>query len=49
MKVARLKNFIGEISGLPVDRQEEALLKFFKDWKGNFDQVDDVLFMGVKI
>ncbi len=49
MKVARLKSFIGEISGLPVDEQEIALVKFFKDWKGNYDQVDDVLFMGVKI
>jgi ligand-binding sensor domain-containing protein/serine phosphatase RsbU (regulator of sigma subunit) len=49
MKVARLKTFISEISGLPVDRQEEALTKFFKDWKGDYEQVDDVLFMGMKI
>ncbi len=49
MKVARLKTFIGEIYGLPVDRQEEELIKFFKEWKGNYEQVDDVLFMGVKI
>lgn len=49
MKVARLKTFIGEIYGLPVDSQEEALIKFFRDWKGNFVQVDDVLLMGVKI
>jgi serine phosphatase RsbU (regulator of sigma subunit) len=49
MKVARLKTFIGEIYGLPIDSQEEALIKFFRDWKGNFEQVDDVLFMGVKI
>jgi ligand-binding sensor domain-containing protein/serine phosphatase RsbU (regulator of sigma subunit) len=49
MKVARLKNFIGEIYSLPVDKQEEALVRFFKEWKGNYDQVDDVLFMGVKV
>lgn len=49
MKVARLKNFISEIFNLPVDKQEEALVRFFKEWKGDYDQVDDVLFMGVKV
>ncbi len=49
MKVARLKKFIGEIYSLPIDKQEEALVRFFKEWKGNYDQVDDVLFMGVKV
>jgi hypothetical protein len=49
MKIARLKNLIGEIASLPIDRQEEMLTTFFREWKGNYDQVDDVLFMGVKI
>jgi serine phosphatase RsbU (regulator of sigma subunit) len=49
MKIARLKTLIGELSGLPVSRQEEEFTKFFKEWKGNYEQVDDVLFMGVKI
>jgi serine phosphatase RsbU (regulator of sigma subunit) len=49
MKVARLKNFISGIFNLPVDKQEEALVRFFKEWKGDYDQVDDVLFMGVKV
>lgn len=49
MKIARLKNLITEVSGLPIPRQEQEFTKFFKEWKGNYDQVDDILLMGVKI
>ena len=49
MKVARLKNLISDISGLPVKEQEEALGKFYNEWKGNYEQVDDILFMGIQV
>jgi ligand-binding sensor domain-containing protein len=49
LKIARLKNLLSEISSLPIDKQEEILSKFYLDWKGNYDQVDDILFMGVKV
>lgn len=49
MKIARLKALLGEIWPLTIAEQEERLLKFYSDWKGNHDQVDDILFMGVKI
>lgn len=49
MKIARLKTLLGEIWTLPIKEQEEKLLKFYNDWKGSYDQVDDILFMGVKI
>jgi serine phosphatase RsbU (regulator of sigma subunit) len=49
MKVARLKNLVGDISGLPVKEQEEALEKFYREWKGNYEQVDDILFMGIQV
>ena len=49
MKIARLKEHIDEVSKLPMDEQKEAILKFYLDWKGNYDQVDDILFMGVRI
>ena len=49
MKIARLKKFIEDIHTLPVYGQEEALAKFYMKWKGNYDQVDDILFMGVKV
>jgi len=49
MKIARLKSFIEEIYNLDIKDQEEALDKFFSEWKGNYEQVDDVLFMGVRV
>ena len=49
MKITRLKTIIGEISGLAVSQQEEALENFYKEWKGKYDQVDDILLMGVKV
>jgi ligand-binding sensor domain-containing protein/serine phosphatase RsbU (regulator of sigma subunit) len=49
MKIARLKKIIEQISKLPMSEQKEALSKFYFEWKGNYDQVDDILFMGVKV
>jgi ligand-binding sensor domain-containing protein/serine phosphatase RsbU (regulator of sigma subunit) len=49
MKIARLKRMIEQISRLSMDEQKEAMKKFYFDWKGSYDQVDDVLLMGVKV
>jgi ligand-binding sensor domain-containing protein/serine phosphatase RsbU (regulator of sigma subunit) len=49
MKIARLKKMIEQISKLPMDDQKSAMTKFYFDWKGSYDQVDDVLLMGVKV
>ena len=49
MKIARLKNLISEISALDIKKQEEELTRFYNEWKGDYDQVDDILFMGVKV
>jgi len=49
MKIARLKKIIGEISGLPAEQQQETIDRFYKEWKGDYDQVDDILFMGIKV
>ncbi len=49
MKIARLKKIIEQISKLPMNEQKEALSKFYFEWKGNYEQVDDILFMGVKV
>ena len=40
---------IEQISKLPMDDQKEAMSKFYFDWKGSYDQVDDILLMGVKV
>jgi ligand-binding sensor domain-containing protein/serine phosphatase RsbU (regulator of sigma subunit) len=49
MKIARLKRMIEQYSDLPMDDQKNSLLNFYAEWKGNFDQVDDILLMGVKL
>lgn len=49
MKRKYLKNYISEISNLPIQEQKEALDTTFEKWKGNFEQIDDVCIMGVKI
>jgi serine phosphatase RsbU (regulator of sigma subunit)/ligand-binding sensor domain-containing protein len=49
LKIARLKKLIEQISILPMDQQHAAISKFYFDWKGSYDQVDDVLLMGVKV
>jgi ligand-binding sensor domain-containing protein/serine phosphatase RsbU (regulator of sigma subunit) len=49
LKIARLKRMIEQISRLPMDEQKMAMSKFYFDWKGSYDQVDDVLLMGVKV
>jgi ligand-binding sensor domain-containing protein/serine phosphatase RsbU (regulator of sigma subunit) len=49
MKIARLKKMIEQVSKLPMDEQKKAMSKFYFDWKGSYDQVDDVLLMGVKV
>lgn len=49
MKIARLKRILEQVSKLPMNEQKEALSKFYYDWKGDYDQVDDVLLMGVRV
>ncbi len=49
MKITRLKRKIEQVSELPMAEQEDEIAKFFLEWKGSFDQVDDILLMGVKV
>lgn len=49
MKINRLKKLINEISKLPLDQQNELIMKFYREWKGSYDQVDDIIFMGIRI
>jgi serine phosphatase RsbU (regulator of sigma subunit) len=49
LKIARLKKYIEQVSKMPMDEQKHMMAKFFFDWKGTYDQVDDVLLMGVKV
>jgi len=49
MKIARLKRLIEKVSKLPMNEQKEAVSTFFFEWKGAYDQVDDILLIGVKV
>lgn len=47
-----LKNFkqlLIEIAELPLDRQEEALRTAYNNWKGDTEQIDDVLVIGIRL
>lgn len=48
-KMVRLKNLLQDIHTKPMDEQCLHVKNTFSLWKENYDQVDDVLFMGIKI
>ena len=45
----QFRNLLLEIATLSVDEQKEIITKAFVDWKGNLEQLDDVLVIGVRI
>ena len=49
MKIARLKKLIEDVSNLNMSGQKEVITKFYDEWKGNHDQVDDVLLIGIRL
>ncbi|MBK7183071.1 MAG: SpoIIE family protein phosphatase [Bacteroidetes bacterium] len=48
-KYKNLKELCLKIATLPLNKQAETLEKEFLDWKGELEQVDDVLIIGIKI
>ena len=46
-KYNALKKFLVSVQHLPPQEQREKLLSAFETWKGNLEQVDDILVMGV--
>ncbi|WP_462317166.1 two-component regulator propeller domain-containing protein [Marinilabilia sp.] len=48
MKVG-VKNMLDEIHTLPMDEQFKAVKDHFYQWKGDLEQVDDVIFMGIRV
>jgi serine phosphatase RsbU (regulator of sigma subunit) len=45
----RLKEMIGSISNLDLGQQKASVEDTFQTWKNGYDQVDDTLFMGVRL
>ena len=48
-KMVRLRNLLQHIYTKPMDDQYQHVMNNFNLWRGNFEQVDDVLFLGIKI
>jgi ligand-binding sensor domain-containing protein/serine phosphatase RsbU (regulator of sigma subunit) len=48
-KSANVKKLLSGICDLPVNEQKDRLEKEILDWKGDLEQVDDILFIGTKI
>lgn len=48
-KMVRLKNLLRDIHDKPMDEQYNYIKSNFFLWKEDLDQVDDVLFMGIKL
>ncbi len=47
-RTQRFKNLLKSICDYPMDEQQKALDDTFNTWKGNEEQIDDVLVVGVK-
>lgn len=45
----KLKEIIMKVQELPMLEQKEAIEDFYDEWKGNIEQVDDVVLIGVRI
>ncbi|MBN1951831.1 MAG: SpoIIE family protein phosphatase [Bacteroidales bacterium] len=48
-KYRRFRHLLLALHQLPMDRQLEFLRRSIMDWKGDLDQVDDILVMGIRI
>jgi serine phosphatase RsbU (regulator of sigma subunit) len=48
-KSGNVKKILSEIWNLPVAEQKNKLEKEIMEWKGDLEQVDDILFIGTKI
>ncbi len=47
--VYRFKELLGKIYSMPMEEQKRILEEIFEDWKGDFEQLDDVLVLGFRI
>lgn len=49
MKISRLKTLVDDLAPLNAADQQTMVKEFFAEWMGKNDQIDDVLFMGLRV
>jgi ligand-binding sensor domain-containing protein/serine phosphatase RsbU (regulator of sigma subunit) len=49
IKTSNMKVMLEQIRSLPFEKQEMIVDRYFNRWKEGYEQVDDVLFMGIKL
>jgi serine phosphatase RsbU (regulator of sigma subunit) len=48
-KYRRFRHLLLALHQLPMERQAEFLKRSISDWRGELDQVDDILIIGIRI
>jgi serine phosphatase RsbU (regulator of sigma subunit) len=48
-KSGNVKKLLCQLWDLPVEEQKARLAKEILEWKGNYPQIDDILFMGSRV
>ena len=49
LKIERFKSMLKEWQSKPMEQQQKFAKEYFEAWKGNHEQVDDVLLIGIKV
>jgi ligand-binding sensor domain-containing protein/serine phosphatase RsbU (regulator of sigma subunit) len=49
IKTSNMRIMLEQVRTLPFDKQEMIIDRYFNRWKEGYEQVDDVLFMGIKL
>ena len=49
LKFGGFKKILTEVHQLPIEKQKRILASHLKDWKGENDQTDDILVLGIRI
>ncbi|MFN6037250.1 MAG: PP2C family protein-serine/threonine phosphatase, partial [Bacteroidota bacterium] len=47
--ISKFRNLLISASAMPIELQKDYLLKTIEEWRGDLEQVDDILVIGVRI
>ena len=48
-RTTRLKNLLVNVHDLAMNEQQKQIIEAFEKWKGNSEQIDDVLLLGIRL